>query len=191
MAYDPNNPPSLLANSIGGGRGLRHFGWKSEATIAEVLTEGYVRGARKLGMRPGDAVRFVDNEDNPHYLVVSAVDPDTGWGTLAFPKLAPQAAEQFTSLIDEQVEHAQEWAENPEDDPVSMEAGGDGVSTFSALHHAKKAATAATSAGESATAAENVVAGAIDAAVAAALAAVGSSADADNNAMDVYFLGTM
>ena len=33
---------------------------------------------------------------------------------------------------------AMEWATNPEDDPVSLEAGGDGATTFSALHWAAK-----------------------------------------------------
>ncbi len=35
---------------------------------------------------------------------------------------------------------AQEWAIRPEDDPIPVENGGDGVTTFSALHWAAKAA---------------------------------------------------
>lgn len=85
MAFDPNNPPSLIASGIGGTQGLKHFGWKGLMPISEVITAGYVRTARKLAMRPGDAVRYVDADNNPHYLVVDAIDPDTGWGTLAFP----------------------------------------------------------------------------------------------------------
>lgn len=42
-----------------------------------------------------------------------------------------------------EVEHAKEWATSPQDVPVSVEAGGDGVSTFSALHWAAEAAEAA------------------------------------------------
>lgn len=38
------------------------------------------------------------------------------------------------------VTYAEEWAINPEDDPVSVAAGGDDATTFSALHWAKKAA---------------------------------------------------
>jgi len=36
--------------------------------------------------------------------------------------------------------YAEEWAINPEDDPVSVNAGGDDLTTFSALHWAAKAA---------------------------------------------------
>lgn len=40
----------------------------------------------------------------------------------------------------DQVDYAQEWAQNPQDVPVSVEAGGDGATTFSALHWALEAA---------------------------------------------------
>jgi hypothetical protein len=42
----------------------------------------------------------------------------------------------------DQVDYAQEWAQNPQDVPVSVEAGGDGATTFSALHWAMEAAEA-------------------------------------------------
>lgn len=54
--------------------------------------------------------------------------------TFARADLAAQASAE--------VGHAQEWAENPEDDPVGVPAGGDGSTTYSALHHAKKAEAA-------------------------------------------------
>lgn len=41
---------------------------------------------------------------------------------------------------------AQEWAENAEDVPVSILAGGDGVTTFSSLHHSSKSEGFATDA---------------------------------------------
>lgn len=43
--------------------------------------------------------------------------------------------------------YAEEWATNPEDDPVSVAAGGDGATTFSALHWEAKARGAAAGAG--------------------------------------------
>jgi hypothetical protein len=42
-----------------------------------------------------------------------------------------------------QVEWAEEWAQNPEDVPVSSAAGGDGATTFSALHWAAKSLASA------------------------------------------------
>jgi len=92
MAFDPKTPPSLIASGIGGARGLRAFRWKSLAPVAEVIGASYVRTARKLGMRPGDTVLYVDADDNTHHLQVASIDPDTGWGTLEFPDLAPEAA---------------------------------------------------------------------------------------------------
>lgn len=44
-----------------------------------------------------------------------------------------------------QVEWAEEWAQNPEDVPVSIAAGGDGATTFSALHWAAKSLASAAS----------------------------------------------
>jgi hypothetical protein len=46
--------------------------------------------------------------------------------------------------------YAEEWAINPEDSPVSIAAGGDGVTTFSSLHHAAKAEASASAAAASA-----------------------------------------
>lgn len=51
------------------------------------------------------------------------------------------------------VDYAREWAINPEDDAVSIEAGGNGVDTFSSYHWAQKAADSGTSASASASAA--------------------------------------
>ncbi len=45
-----------------------------------------------------------------------------------------------------QAAYAEEWAQSPEDDPVSVAAGGDNSTTFSALHWAAKAAASAGSA---------------------------------------------
>lgn len=48
------------------------------------------------------------------------------------------------------VGYAEEWANKAEDSPVSVAAGGDGSTEFSALHHAFKAAASASSASTSA-----------------------------------------
>lgn len=55
---------------------------------------------------------------------------------------ADDAAESVTEAANE-VEYAKEWATNPVDVPVSVAAGGDGATTFSALHWAAEAAEAA------------------------------------------------
>lgn len=91
MAFDPNNPPSLIASGIGGSRGLKAWAWKHSDPIATVIGSGYIRTARKLGMGVGDAVRYVDSSNDPHYLVLSAIDADTGYGTVSFPETAPEA----------------------------------------------------------------------------------------------------
>lgn len=49
------------------------------------------------------------------------------------------AAAASAALLGDEVEYAEEWAQNPEDDPVSVAAGGDNSTTFSALHWAAKA----------------------------------------------------
>lgn len=91
MAFDPNNPPSLIASGIGGSRGLKAWAWKGTDPIATVIGTGYIRLARKLHMGVGDAVRYVDGNNDPHHLVLSAIDADTGWGTVSFPETAPEA----------------------------------------------------------------------------------------------------
>ncbi len=49
------------------------------------------------------------------------------------------AASNSASAAGLEVTYAEEWAINPEDDPVSVAAGGDDTTTFSALHWAAKA----------------------------------------------------
>lgn len=92
MPYDPKTPPALLANGIGGAVGLRHYGYRNTTdTVADVLAAGYFTNARKIGMRAGDALRFVDGNGDSHHLQVAAIDGDTGAGTVAFPAVAPEA----------------------------------------------------------------------------------------------------
>ena len=91
MAYDPKVPPSLLANGIGGAKGLRQFTYRSTTdSVATVLGAGYIKNARKIGMREGDALRFVDPNDDTHYLQVGPIS-DAGAATLEFPGVAIEA----------------------------------------------------------------------------------------------------
>jgi hypothetical protein len=94
MAFDRNNPPSLIASGIGGSRGLKAWAWKGSAPITEVLGAGYISIARKLGMGVGDSLRYVDLNNQPHHLVVESIDPTTGAGTIAFPDIAPESLEE-------------------------------------------------------------------------------------------------
>ena len=98
--------------------------------------------------------------------------------------------------------YAEEWAINPEDDAVSVAAGGDNSTTFSALHWAAKAAdsataaetaetnaeTAETNAGNSASAASSSASAASDSADAAAISE--SNAAASFDAFDDIYLGS-
>lgn len=91
MAYDPKAPPSLLANGIGGAIALRHYAYRSTTdTITQVLASGYITNARKLGMRVGDAIRFIDPDMNSHHLQLGAISAD-GAGTMEFPAVAEDA----------------------------------------------------------------------------------------------------
>lgn len=61
---------------------------------------------------------------------------------------AASAAAALSSAADATTEkgYAEEWAQKAEDSPVSVDAGGDGATTFSALHHSAKAEGFATQA---------------------------------------------
>lgn len=83
------------------------------------------------------------------------------------------------AAADDRVTWAAEWATQPEDVPVSIDAGGDGATDFSALHWAAKAATSESNADTSET---NAAASEAAAALSAAtinLPAIGGSDVAD------------
>ena len=76
-------------------------------------------------------------------LINSTYDPDQS-ATEAAASAAAAAASEANAAASEAVSidnagYAQEWAINPEDVPVSVDAGGNGLTTFSALHWAAKA----------------------------------------------------
>ena len=67
-------------------------------------------------------------------------------------------ASSSASAAAAEANHAEEWAINPEDDPVSVAAGGDDSTTFSSLHWAAKAEGNISDFGS-----EPVIAGSVDA----------------------------
>jgi hypothetical protein len=60
--------------------------------------------------------------------------------------VAQAAAESASSAASDSADAAEDWAIRPEDDPVPVGSGGDGSTTYSALHWAAKAAESAASA---------------------------------------------
>jgi len=68
--------------------------------------------------------------------VAAAATATTQAGLASTAKTNAETAE---TNAESQVTYAEEWAQNPEDDPVSVAAGGDDSTTYSALHWAAKA----------------------------------------------------
>ena len=110
----------------------------TEGQTTFTLTEfAYVVGAKSLeiyinGLFKDILVDFTETSDTVFELATGATVGDivTAVGNVGFS----------SGDAELQTGYAQEWAENPEDDPVSVEAGGDAATTFSALHHATKTA---------------------------------------------------
>lgn len=93
MAYDPEVPPSLVAQGIGGTEGLRWFALMWVDPIADVLVPGYISNAEELGMRPGDGLIYKDTNRGEwdHYdLIVLSIDA-AGAATVAFPEVPEEA----------------------------------------------------------------------------------------------------
>jgi len=84
MAYDPLNPPGLLAQRSDSG-GARIWSYKSPDTFAEVEDTGYFSNGATLGMQLGDAVLLIQDigdSDFATWTYVSAIDADTGATTV-------------------------------------------------------------------------------------------------------------
>ncbi len=93
MAYDRDNPPSLITQGIGGPSGLRWYALTWIDPIADVLEPGYISNADELGMRPGDGLIYkdVNRGEWDHYdLICLEVDAD-GSATFAFPEVPEEA----------------------------------------------------------------------------------------------------
>lgn len=85
MAYSTANPPSLIAESIGGGGAL--WLYKSADDDATVNGAGYVSNAGDLGMSVGDLVLVIDTTTpKGSFHFVSAIA--SGAATLAFGAVA-------------------------------------------------------------------------------------------------------
>ena len=85
MAYSTNNPPSLVADRIGGGGSL--WLYKSADDDATVNGAGYVSNAGALGMAVGDLVLVIDTttpKGSFHFVASLAL----GASTLAFGAVA-------------------------------------------------------------------------------------------------------
>lgn len=63
MAYSVSNPPSLLAQCIGGSRKV--WLYVSTDTATAVRVAGYISNAYQLGMRAGDIVLMIDSDASP------------------------------------------------------------------------------------------------------------------------------
>ena len=57
----------------------------------------------------------------------------------AAAQTSAEAAETTISTASSHVDYSQEWANKPEDDLISFDAGGDRIDDYSALHHSAKA----------------------------------------------------
>ena len=85
MAYSTTNPPSLIAESIGGGGSL--WLYKSADDDATVNGAGYVSNAGDLGMSVGDLVLVIDTTTpKGSFHFVSSIA--SGAATLAFGAVA-------------------------------------------------------------------------------------------------------
>lgn len=93
MAYDPENPPSLITQGIGGPVGMRWYALVWVDPIADVLVPGYISNAELIGMRPGDGLVYKDvnrGEWDAYHLIVLSIDDD-GLATVAFPEVPEEA----------------------------------------------------------------------------------------------------
>ena len=93
MAYDPENPPSLITQGVGGPTGLRWFALMWTDTIADVLVPGYISNATDIGMRAGDGFIYkdVNRGEWDHYDLICLEVDATGAATLAFPEVPEEA----------------------------------------------------------------------------------------------------
>jgi len=85
MAYATSNPPSLIADRIGGGGSL--WLYKSADVDSTVNGAGYISNASALGMSVGDLVLVIDTttpKGSFHY--VASIS--SGAATLAFGAVA-------------------------------------------------------------------------------------------------------
>lgn len=86
MTYATTNPPTLIAQSVGGGAAV--WLYKSADDDASVNANDYFSNGEALGMQVGDIVLVIDTttpKGSVHY--VSAIDSD-GNATTSFAAVA-------------------------------------------------------------------------------------------------------
>lgn len=84
MAYDTENPPNCVHQTINGGS--KHWVYSDADSDSLVQVSGYFTNGYDLGMRAGDTLIAIDNDASPiavtYHVVVSAtttaVDIDDG-----------------------------------------------------------------------------------------------------------------
>jgi hypothetical protein len=122
---------------------LPTFGAESN-TLADVTYDNAVDAETSATESAASAVAALASEANA---ATSEANAATSAGNAATSESNAATSYANTLALDG---YAEEWAINPEDSPVSIAAGGDGVTTFSSLHHAAKAEASASAAAASA-----------------------------------------
>lgn len=79
MAYSVTNPPSLIAQNVGGGASL--WIYKSADAEDDFDESGYITNAGDLGMKTGDAIICVDTSNG--LTSMGKVTVTSGAGTLS------------------------------------------------------------------------------------------------------------
>jgi len=100
MAYDPENPPALMVQGIGGTTGMRFFALMWIDPILDVLEPGYISNAIDIGMRAGDTFIYKDTnrgEWAQYSLIVSELDAD-GAATMMFPEIPEEAIPELDTF---------------------------------------------------------------------------------------------
>ncbi len=92
---------------------------------------------RKVG------IPVTDSDEAPDVITLLQDATEGAEDAQTAAEAAQTAAETAQGLAEDQVDYAEEWAQKAEDSAVSVAAGGDNSTTFSALHHAAKAAASA------------------------------------------------
>lgn len=84
MPYSTDNPPMLLAQTVGGQKRVWIYQSTDAATVVRVA--GYITNGRALGMQAGDTLLMIDTDASPiaqQWMVVSAINATTGAADLS------------------------------------------------------------------------------------------------------------
>lgn len=105
MAYDPDVPPSLITQGIGGPSGLRWFALTWVDPIADILEPGYISNAADIGLRAGDGLIYkdVNRGEWDHYDLICLEVNANGAATVAFPEVPEEALPAVEAVDPEDV----------------------------------------------------------------------------------------